>query len=178
MTTYTATITPSNYTIATLCTALENGLNAATSTLHYSVSYSTVTNKITITNTNGDSFTVENGTSGNTLHCGLQTGFNNTSSSAATSQTGESCFNLSRTPIACLILGGDRGYTNDANLNCSVTIPVDRESGDVIVYEPPSDIYLRIAEGNVLDIALQNRYGQVLPMNGVNFVVILRRISA
>ena len=73
VTTYTATITPSNYTIATLCTALENGLNAATSTLHYSVSYSTVTNKITITNTNGDSFTVENGTSGNTLHCGLQT---------------------------------------------------------------------------------------------------------
>lgn len=176
-TTHSNTLTSGFYTISSLCTEIGSRMNTDSSTAHYSATYSTTTNKITITNSNADTFKVMNYTYGSGT-CSRITGFQQDSSSLSATQTADSVFDLHRNNYISLIIGSGRSYWDDRQVLATTTIPNDKLSGEILIWEPPTlDYYIEIPNSNTLSVGLLHEDGSFISMNGINYVISLKRVS-
>ena len=119
-TAYTATVAEGNYTISTLLTAIATGLSTATG-YTFSLTYSTTTNKVTISNINSVSFTVYSYTS--LFDIASMLGFVNGQVSSSASVTATNCFNINFDTYVNLVF--DNLPTSYLTQNpCTFKIPV------------------------------------------------------
>lgn len=126
---FTATITPGNYTITQLSTAIGTAMNGQNSN-NYSATYDANTQKMTISGTNP--FVLDFGAAGTMWR---QLGFENSTSSSATSHTGTNYVNLSPENYVYIQIeeiGTKVLSTRATNYGATFYVPLDVSKGSLV----------------------------------------------
>lgn len=155
----TATITPGIYTSSNIASAVQTAMNAAGSSTTYTVSLSSVSNKLTMTPASG-TFYFKFLTNDNNDSCFRELGFNKTDGTAAGSQTSDNMINLNST-LSLLI---DIAEAKDCDIRLSGSSPID-----CVIYCP-----ITSATGSYTNIT-GNQINQVLNFNGAKSLRVVFR---
>lgn len=165
----TATITPGNYALSTMITALQTAMNAVSVNGYtYTITADPITNFITITASAG-TFSIKN-----TGTLNLMLGFSrSTSTSQNNANTGTRIYNLSRYGFLHLICSCSRGDTFNTTTGnrqgILAYIPIcESQFGDVYSFRPQPFTWRDIAYPQVDQIQLQltDDQGNVVDLNG------------
>ena len=173
---HTSTIPSGTYTATALATAIETVLNTDdTNGDTYTVTFSTVTGKMTIAN-GGSNFALTFGTN-TTYSIAYVIGFANTNKSSSSSYTGENVVNLNTKyyTIHCNFVDNCTYQAN--SVSSSWIVPVNCSWGDLIVYSPhlAKSFKTNQTEISTMQIFVKDDRGYIVDLNGVdwsvNFVV-------
>lgn len=167
----TATMPEGFYTSSNIAAAVQTQMNAVSS--GYTVTLSTLTNRLTIAN--ASSFTI-NSTSDGSLpnSCAPLLGFGTSASSSGTSITAGACINLAF-PLSLLVeinqIATVRTMKN-VPVYGTFLIPLKENSNDIVVFSNNADYesFLRIDSNTVnFDVKLRYLDGTLLSLNGADF---------
>jgi hypothetical protein len=163
------TIPPGNYNITNLIALLQSQMGAA-----YSISYSGITAKITITHTTSE-FTIYAGSFNHVI--GFSESTNTTSSSLTL--TSRDCVNLNQIRALNIEVNFPTYNVNIAqpyNQNILATIPVYVSPFSIITYENPNNYRtnLYVNKLDEIQIRIIDNNGLLVDMNGVNYQMTLQ----
>lgn len=143
----TATLTNGNYTTATLATEIGTQMTAVTAFARtYTATYSSVTNKFTIT-VSASTFKMRMGTN-TTNSARYITGYNADDATYISSHTSDVMVNLTNNVYSCNIIIQSQSVTNylydNSNTLFTFSVPITTTFGDISVYEPIKHYHLRL----------------------------------
>ena len=169
-TTYTVSVTPGNYNITQMIQALLNGLGGL-----FSITYNSITNKITITNTTYEFTVKKEGTINSSL------GFPDSSDSVSLSRTLTCPFIVNLNQIRAINVEIDIPTYNvnvaqKLNQNILATIPVTSTPFGMIFYENNNNFRINMWS-NKLDsirIKMLDNLGNLITFNNVNYQLTLQ----
>lgn len=169
-TTYTITVQPGNYNIQQMISALSSGLGGL-----FTLTYNSITNKITITNVSYEFTVKKEGTLNNAL------GFMETSDSVSTSQTltGHHCVNLNQIRAINIDIDMPTYNINVAqplNQNVLATIPVVVQPFGMIYYSNDNNFRVNMfcCKMNMIRIKLLDNQNNLINLNGTNYQMTLQ----
>jgi len=136
-TAYTATIASGFYNSTTILVALKTALDATASALVFTCTYNSVTNKITISATG--SFSVKTGVNNAYYELGITTADLNISAASLTPTTGIDLSGLKVIYVYSNLNGVD---IVNSNSKCLLSIPIDEQSADVVIFKDDSSDYI------------------------------------
>jgi len=170
---YSITITEGSYTIATLLTEIATALSTAT-VKTYSLTYNSITNKVIISNSNSQAFTIYTISFDLCQILGFTTG--QTSSSA--SITSSNSYNLNFDTYVNLVI--DNLPTSYLNTNlCSYKIPITEGYGSLLYLFNNSTFqqFIDCENSHIqiynLKVRIIDRFGNTINNNGLNFSFLL-----
>lgn len=163
--TYTCTIEPGNYNIHQMITALSDQLGGL-----FTITYNSIKNKITITNSTYEFTVLKDGT----LNHGL--GFPSSQDTPSTSQsvTSEHCVNLNLIRSVNVDISMPTGNINSSNPNNQsiiACIPVAVQPFGMINYDNPNNFKINMYMNKIdmIKIKLLDNQNNLLDMNQVNW---------
>lgn len=163
--TYTCTVEPGNYNIHQMITALKDQLGGL-----FNITYNSIKNKITITNTTYE-FTV---LSSGTLNHGLGFSMSQNSTSTGLSLTSEHCVNLNLIRSINIDVAMPTGNINSAspnNQSIIACIPVAVQPFGMIVYDNPNNFRVNMYMNKIdmIKVKLLDNQNNLINMNQVNW---------
>lgn len=169
--TTTVSVAAGQYSASTLASALQTALQSVDAT--FTVTYSSTTGKFTIARSTA--FTLNLSSSLFTMK--RQLGFNGTSDTgSATSQVSDSFANIHNgnsislhSDVLSKVLNN---AITDTRNDYVLSIPIDQNPGNLIVYRPSQDIYYKFRETidcNEITIQLRDIDNNVISLNGCEF---------
>ena len=171
-----ATITPGNYTISSLSTALQTAINAVLTSATLSVTYSSTTNLLTIAINTG-TIKINNSTTNNTVFNTVVCGFT-TDAQSGSSITAPCCYNLNYDLYVLLSLDN---VESDfiSTIPTTFKIPVIVNSGNILFLdEIQTQNYVIQINNNIslsyIKITIRDRFGAVLNNNGLHWSMKLK----
>lgn len=163
--TYTITVPSGNYNIQQMINALQSGLGGL-----FSITYNSITNKITITNTTYEFTVKKEGTLNNAL--GFKEDVDSVSSSLTL--TGHHCVNLNQIRAINVEIGMPTYNVNVAqplNQNILATIPVVSQPYGMIYYNNENNFRVNMfcCQLDVIKIKLLDNQNNLINLNGTNY---------
>jgi hypothetical protein len=169
-TTYTVVVPEGNYNITQMITALLNGLGGL-----FSITYNSITNKITITNTTYDFTIKKEGTINHAL------GFLEKTDTSSISRTLTSTYIVNLNQIRAVNVEIDMPTYNinvaqKLNQNILATIPVVTQPFGMIYYENNNNFRINMWDCKIDSIRIKmiDNYGNLISFNGVNYQLTLQ----
>lgn len=176
----TATINPGSYSLAQLLPVLKTAMdNSSENSRTYTLTSSTITNKITISSNVGTFSVCPDNGEGLNLMLGFSR-FNETSQSAT--QIAPRIYNLSRYGnllLYCSVIEGNNYNTSSGTTDQILeSIPlVESNSGDIFVYEPVDLNWRKLGQQgkiNQLRFVLRDATGNTIDLNGGYMSLVLK----
>ncbi len=169
---YTITVTPGNYTSATIVSALNTALQAIN--VNFLVTYTYQTNKLTITNTS--SFTIH----GTTSSINKVLGF--TIDTTSTTHTGNQVLNLSgnnylliKSEFLTKDIVTQVRYADNTYSNILCVVPINTSFGGIITSDNKITITYpskkKILTTDIIDFEIQDESGNTIDLNGIDWAL-------
>lgn len=178
----TATLTPGYYTTSTLATEVATRLSSASAGEDYTCTYSSTTGKFTIAAVGVTTFIFNFGTN-TTRRANVLLGFNAADQSvAATSQVSDNVADLATHKMIAVKIEEDanRHVTLPGGTEVSFILPIsDSSFGSLFNYKSNSQIgqYVKFnSQFNVLNISLYADDGDLIDLNGIDYILGLKKI--
>lgn len=168
-------MTPGNYSVYDFIAELQTQFNTVST--GYTVTYSDVSMKITITNS-ALNFSMLFGTNTTNSMSGLL-GFNNVDTASALTHDADNCINLSLPLyLCCFIDEFDNSVNATDDTTSTFVFPNYVNGGDISLYSEKSDYKQcsRIFENNIQSLHIRFTYvgGEELNLNGGDWIMVLR----
>jgi hypothetical protein len=161
----TGTVASAQYTGATIATAIQTAMNAASS--GYSVSYDSSTNKLTLSHASSFVLTLSNTTNAIWDFIGFATG---TDSSSTTSHTSTNQINLTSKYIyMTLDIADNPELSNELPENVALILLNDSSWGSLINYDNPVSIKSNKRNFKFLTYKVYDDRDNIIDANGISF---------
>lgn len=178
-TNYAFQITPGSYTITSLLSAIQTGMNAADANT-YTCTYSAITMKATIAGSGAFILNFATGTNASTS-CWRELGFSQADTSSTTSHTGSNVVSLEK-PSTLFINIPELRYpvstSNSADYHTFI-VPLTENAGNLVFFSTTSQFDQRIAFSSPISFSeltflLKDRSNVASSLNGGEWAMILK----
>lgn len=168
------TITPSNYSASTLATAIQTALNASGSSITFTVTQSSATNKMTIA---GDSaFTLKFGTN-TTNSIAKRIGFIDADTSSALSHVGTNVIDIAYPRMVFVDINQRPNVASSGNGTGTMVFPIESSSSDLSIFKSESsfEMYIDFELTNIIECKIRDDDNKPLDLNGADWFIQLQK---